>query len=178
MSIITGSLAAAMQAYHGPGHQVAVLIIDEQTNVPMPFLADQQQILVAAQNRGLQIWQVELNPHINQPNPPANRPTNPGLAVPGAHVLTKPHINAFASNAQPNLHAQLQAAGITMLVVMGYHVNQCVRATSVGGPDRPNGLHRPGATQLGYIVLSCDQILRGGQATWKLETGVRFYTAL
>lgn len=180
MSVINGSLSAAIQTYHGAGDQVAVLIIDEQGNIPAPVLQNQQQILALAQVLGLHIWLVELNPHVNRvhPPPPANRPTNAGLVVPGAHVLTKPHINAFASNALPNLHLQLQAAGITMLVVMGYHVNQCVKATSVGGPDRAGGLHRPGATQLGYIVMSCDQILRGGQANWQLETGVRFYTAL
>ena len=180
MSIITGSLCTAIQAYHNDGHQLAILVIDEQTNVPAHFLVAQQQVLNRAQALNIPVWLVELNPHINRvaPPPPANRPTNAGLAVHGAHILTKPHINAFASNTQPNLHQQLQAAGISMLVVMGYHVNQCVRATSVGGPDRPNGLNRPGATQLRYIVLTSERILRGGQANWKLEPGTRFYTTV
>lgn len=179
MSFIQGSLCTEINTYHQEGHQLAVLVIDEQGGIPQPYLADQKQVLNTAQQLGLPVWLVELNPHINRVvPPPPNRPTNAALVIPGAQVLTKPNINAFASDAHPNLHQQLRLAGTTMLVVMGYHVNQCVRATSVGGSGRRGRLNRPGATQLGYIVLSCNQILRGGQATWGLESGVRFYSAI
>lgn len=182
MSIITQGLRAAMQAYHQDGHHLGVLVIDEQTAGPYPTTPFQQQVLGTANLLGLPVWIVELNPGVNAPAPPPNLPTQPALAnlVPGAQVVTKPHINAFASNAQPNLHGVLQAANIDMLVVMGYNTNCCVRATSVGAADGPgpNARHRPGATQLGYTVLTADQVLRGGVATWKREQGVRFYTAV
>jgi len=176
MSLIPGRLSDAIRDYHNAGHQLAALIIDEQTDEVHGETAAQHQVLNIVQQYGIPVWHVEVNTQMYNDNPPPNDPTTRYLAVPGAHVLTKPLFNAFASDAHPNLHNQLQAANISMLIVMGYATNMCVKATSVGGPDDRHGhRHRPGATQLGYIVLTCDQILRGGQANWKRYTGTRFY---
>lgn len=164
-----------MTAYTQQNHNLAVFVIDEQGGGVYPQEPAQQLVLQRAQQLGLSVFLVELNPGINNPVPPPNRPTKPALHVHGAQVISKPHINAFASNAHPNLHNALQGLGVGMIVVMGYSSQQCVKATAIGGPDRPNGTWRPGATQLGYVVLTSQSILRGGPATWWDTPGVRFY---
>ena len=177
MSIIPESLRVAMARYAGEGTKMVVLVIDEQgAQIPEATLAAQIAVLNKAVQLKVPIWLVELNPSIINPAPGANRPTVGTLAQYRSKIITKPHLNAFASNAQPNLHAELQQAGATALVVMGYHVNCCVKATSVGGPDRPGGKVRPGATQLGYMVLTSAEICRPFEdAPWWREPGVRFY---
>ena len=177
MSIIPGSLRNAMATYSGSGTTMVVLVIDEQgAEPPQPTLTAQTTVLNQALLLKIPIWLVELNPGIINPNPKANRPTVAAFAQYQSKIITKPHLNAFASNAQPNLHAELQAIGATAIVVMGYHVNCCVQKTSVGGPDRPGGKVRPGATQLGYMVLTTADICRPYEnAPWWSEPGVRFY---
>ena len=67
-----------------------------------------------------------------------------------------------------------------MLVMMGYSSQQCVKLSAVGGYDAPHapGVLRPGATSLGYTVLTSQLVLRGGHAMWETEPGVRCYEAV
>ena len=50
-----------------------------------------------------------------------------------------------------------------------------MRHTAVGGPEKAKGPHKPGAVQLGYVVLTSHWVLRGGDPDWWNEPGVRFY---
>ena len=88
-----------------------------------------------------------------------------------------------------SLHDWFQERGVRRLIVLGQQVNYCVFSTVVNlnlnlstrtaGRDGPDSR---GATDLGYTVLTCDQILSGGevggfQATWKDEAAIEFYDA-
>ncbi|MEO0559746.1 MAG: isochorismatase family protein [Bacteroidota bacterium] len=174
------TLRQAITQYEQEGHQIAVVVIDEQGAAAQPQTPQQAQVLAHVAPLGLPVYFVELNPN---PGAGANLPTRAPLAAaaPGAVVITKPHINAFASNVNPNFHTTLQGQGIRMLVMMGYSSQQCVKVSAVGGYDGPPhnpGIMRAGATGLGYTVLTSQLVLRGGQATWTHERGVRFYTAV
>ncbi|MCK5818556.1 MAG: isochorismatase family protein [Psychromonas sp.] len=104
------------------------------------------------------------------------------------HSLIKSKYNAFN---QTTLHYELKKRFITHLVVMGVNSNVCVNATvgmewwplSLGSPDDvphddlddvPDDIPDDplwanvgnGATHLGYIVMTCDQILHGQPANW------------
>ena len=174
MSIVHGGLRQAMRDFTERGEKLAVLVIDEQSGVHQEFVEAQDATLIQAVALKLPVWLIELNPGLGKGQP--STPTVGHLKVAGARVCQKPHLNAFVKEAHPNLHEELKKVGVTMLVMMGYHVNCCVKATCVGGPDRPGGkVWRPGATQLGYTVLTSGWILRGGEATWWMEKGVRFY---
>ncbi len=177
MSIIRGSLRSAIASYAGSGTKMVVLVIDEQSGqIPENTLVAQISVLNKAAELDIPIWLVELNPSIIGGNPTPNRPTANALAEFRSKIITKPHLNAFASNAHPNLHTELQKVGAQAIIVMGYHVNCCVKMTSVGGPDRPGGKVRPGATQLGYMVLTSAEVCRPFEnAPWWSEPGVRFY---
>ena len=183
MSIINHqSLRDAITQYHGPGHGVAVCVIDEQGAGAQAQTPHQALVLAHVVPMGIPVYFVELNPH---PAAGPNLPTRPQLAAaaPAATVITKQHINAFAPNVLPNFQTMLQANPnpTTTLVVMGYSAQQCVRATAIGGADGPRahpGITRPGAVQLGYTVLTSQLVLRGGPATWTMERGVRFYAAV
>ena len=174
MSIINGGLRDAMREYAAGGERLAVLVIDEQSGVHQEFVEAQDAVLRAAVELKLPVWLIELNPGLKQGKP--SKPTVQHLKIGGARVCQKPHINAFAVNTHPNLREELKRDGVSMLVVMGYNVNCCVKVTSVGGKDDSAGkLWRPGATQLGYTVLTSGWILRGGEADWWDQPGVRFY---
>jgi hypothetical protein len=191
MSIINGGLRDAMREYQASGHKLAVLVIDEQSGHHKPYADAQEAVLRTAVELKLPVWLIELNPGMAAGK--KNLPTVAHLSVAGARVCTKPHFNAFVIKAHPDLRKELEKDGVTMLVIMGYHVNQCVRATAVGGSDNPPPkkpgtqeidrdpsktpkLWRPGATQLGFIVLTSGWIVRPDEANWWQEPGVRFYT--
>ncbi len=179
MSIVRGSLIEEMQRLAANGHNIGVVIVDEQIEEVGPvsdITRAQQAVILFARDMNHPMWVVELNP-----NPAANpnTPTNSRLTrhlPPGTPVVTKPFLNAFIGT---NLHALLQASNIDTFVLMGYATNCCVARTAVGGFTRPS--HRvaqAGASQLGYLVLTCQQVLRGGNAAWKMEPGVRFLSDL
>lgn len=178
-----------MKAYKGDGHKLAILIIDEQSDLaPYYKTTAQREILEAAKVLNMPIWRIELNPNYSPGSGTPNRPTIPALAYYTDNILTKPGPNAFAPNTSLNLHAALSREEITMLVVMGYSRNMCVRASATGDwKSRVASTFIPGATQFGYIVLTSNAILRGGSAAgesgatltgWELAPGVRFYTEL
>lgn len=181
MSLYMTSLRAEMGKYKQGGHGLCVLVIDEQSEKGLSniVVADQLAVLTQAMLLEIPIWRVELNPTIINRKRAPNRPTAEVLGVWEFPVITKPHLNAFDSRAEPNLHDMLQGDNIDTLVVMGYHVNCCIRATCVGGFDRPNGAGtaRPGATQLGYTVLASSKICRptDENAIWFNEPGVKFF---
>lgn len=186
MSTVDDRLRKAMREYHTGGDKLAVLVIDEQSGQDRGIIQNaQEDVLLTAVELKLPVWHIELNPGMHKGA--KNRPTDQHLGVAGARICTKPHVNAFVVNAHPNLHEELKKDKITMLVVMGYAANCCVKATAVGGSDSPAPkgpfdptktpkLFRAGATQLGYIVLTSDWVLRPEPANWKNEPGVRFYT--
>jgi hypothetical protein len=187
MSTVDDRLRKAMREYHADGDKLAVLVIDEQSGQEPGIIANaQEDVLLTAVELNLPVWHIELNPGMHTGK--TNKPTDRHLGVAGARICTKPHLNAFVVKAHPNLHEELKKDRITMLVVMGFAANCCVKATAVGGSDSPPPkgaafdpaktprLFRAGATQLGYIVLTSDLILRPEPANWKNEPGVRFYT--
>ena len=191
MSTVDDRLRKAMREYHTAGDKLAVLVIDEQSGQDRGGIIQnaQEDVLLTAVELKLPVWHIELNPGMAKGV--KNRPTDQHLGVANARICTKPHVNAFVVTAHPNLHEELKKDGITMLVVMGYAANCCVKATAVGGSDYPAPKRKPGApfdptttpktvragaTQLGYIVLTSDWILRPDEANWKNEPGVRFYT--
>jgi nicotinamidase-related amidase len=105
-------------------------------------------------------------------------------------LVTKITATAFGNwvllreNGQINwvrLHLWLETHDIRQLIVMGQEVNYCVRKSVV----KYEGLdlaEAQGATDYGFTVLSCDQIVwginSGNEADWKTVLGVEFYSAL
>ena len=178
MSLVPGSLLAGMQKLTGEGHAIGVVVVDEQSQLGGGGFAEttaQQRLLAFANNMNYPVWLVELNPNPANANLPTHTKLR-GLLPPGTPVVTKQSLNAFSGT---NLHALLQAANIDAFVLMGYNVNCCVKHTAVGGFTNPaNKMVKPGATQRGYMVLTCQAVLRGGVATWWQEPGVRFYASL
>lgn len=181
MSLYMSSLRTEMGKYKLNRHKLAVLVIDEQSEKGLSNIVvdDQRAVLSHAIELEIPILRVELNPTIINKKPAPNLPTAEALGAGEFPVISKPHLNAFDSRAEPNLHGILQKNNIDTLVVMGYHVNCCIRATCVGGFDGSNrsGTVRPGATQLGYIVLASSKICRptDEHATWFNEPSVKFF---
>lgn len=98
-------------------------------------------------------------------------------------MLNKAFLNAFDTTTHPYLPQTLSRHGLEphaggRLVFMGQKSNQCVRLTAVGGSDKPGNPHKDGATQFGYVVMSCQQVLRGGPATRRGAPGVVLYNHL
>jgi nicotinamidase-related amidase len=130
---------------------------------------NEQKVLAFAARLGIPVWLVELNPAANHPIPPATRESHIGLRVIGPHTrLTKAGINGFQNT---NLHNQLQQVAIRHVAVMGRQTNCCVKETSVGGAA-------PGATGLGYRVMTCMDVITEGQPTWLNRAGVEFYATI
>ncbi len=181
MSLIDGSLMGAMQDFMSDGSVVGVLLIDEQDarNRVHPETGFQRQVLVFAQRMGCPIWVVELNPSVARGPLRPNLPTRAGLRAvlpPNVPVVTKPHLNAFSGT---NLHGLMQTANVRGVVTMGYHSNCCVRSSSVGAyRGRGRNHFQSGMTQAGYMVMSSNLVLRGGQPTWWNERGVKIYSQM
>ena len=182
MARIAGSLMAGMMDLERRGERIAVALIDEQSAPRDPatdVVSQGQRMLIAfAVRMGYSLFVIELNPTITGPRPAPNRRTHVGvraLLPPNTPVVTKPHLNAFD---RTNLHALLQAQNITVFVVAGFETNCCVKRTAVGGPDGNEGPVKPGATQHGYTVASCSEILRGQAPVWADDAGVLFYSKI
>lgn len=157
-------------------YKVGVVLIDEQSTDGAKTYKEtenQKKVILHAKQKPYPIWVVELNP---KPGEKPNLPTHSALRdlLPeGTPVVTKTKMNAFESS---NLHELLQAANITAFVVMGYETNCCIRMTATGTTgSKSTAVTSPGGTALGYIVMSCQEVLRGGEASWAEEPGVRFF---
>ncbi len=179
-SLVVGGLIEEMQRQtHEVGNRLAVLIVDEAGGDVHPETPAQLQVLQAAQNLSLPIFAVEINQEV-QYDPLARRITTKPAFLRYAHrVLNKPHINIFDDNTQPNFSYLLQVYQVDVLVLMGYHANQCVKHAAIGGhvgPPQNPGAFINGAVQRGFYVMTSDRILRGGAANWKNSNGVWFYT--
>ncbi len=179
-SLVSGGLIDEMNRQtHEVGNRLAVLIVDESGTNVYSETPDQLRVLQAAQSLSLPIFAVEINQEV-QHDPLARRITiNPAFLRYAHRVLNKPHINIFDDRTQPNFSYLLQTYQVDVLVLMGYHANQCVKQTAIGGhvgpPNNP-GPFINGAVQRGYDVMTSDRILRGGSANWKNSNGVWFYT--
>ena len=181
MTIYAGSMLAEVQRLQGLGYTVGVVVVDEQGDGGYEETYDQQAVLMFASRNGCPVWLVELNPNAgNEPNL-KTRVRLRALLPPGTPVVTKTSLNAFVGT---NLDHQLTAHHVSAFVIMGFAVNCCVRQTAVGGPEKRVGPHVHGATDHGYVVMSCPQILRGGQANeggtaiWRHEPGVWFFNSV
>lgn len=176
MPKFAGSLIGGMENATNENYKVGVVLIDEQSSggsKVYPETSYQQKIIVHAKEKKYPIWVVELNPKRGEK---ANLPTHSALRdmLPeGTPVVTKTKLNAFEST---DLHDLLQAAKITAFAVMGYNTNCCVRMTVTGTTaSNSDVVTAKGGIALGYLVLSCQEVLRGGEATWFDEPGVRFF---
>ena len=101
------------------------------------------------------------------------------------NFIAKPETNAFIKT---DLHQQLEDHKISILVIMGFHTEACVKNT-IGNEyfQKANALKYgvAGALHLGYTVMTCDQVLHGGnaQASWRKNEAIhyenlKFYTDL
>lgn len=177
-------LLQAMQEQHEAGICLGVLIIDESGDPGNAETASQIRVLEKAHELGLPVFAIEINTELIH-DPRSHIIQTPTSLLKYAHkVINKPAFNAFDDGVQPNLEATLTLAGLrkndAKLVIMGYHVHQCVRLTAVGGWEKPGNtgkLHQ-GATGRGYKVLTCKAILRGGDVTWRATNGVEFFPRL
>jgi nicotinamidase-related amidase len=96
-------------------------------------------------------------------------------------IVTKHQPNAFQGTG---FHSYLQQhhPDVNRLLLMGWHTEACVASTA-GTWDFFADLD-PGATHLGYTVMSCDDVLHGGPATWADNSGqacrqrIEFYATL
>lgn len=195
MALIHGSLMDGIwKGFVKKGLTIGILVIDEQTplgnedpNDPAaslkvkPLIRNQQKLLAHAQYLGCPTWCIELNATIGKANEKETTPTNirlRGLLPADTPVITKRSYSAFEGT---DLKDQLKSKFVRAVVVLGFETNFCVKFSAVGGfPDHACKLpFQYGATQLGFPVLSCDQILNGiGPAKWWNEKSVFFYTGL
>lgn len=185
MSDKLDTLREAMAHYHGEGHKLAVLLINERGNVVRHQMETHLQVLETAEELALPLYYIELQPM--QQEGQAIQSTGRRITVPGAKVISKPHSNAFAKHVQPNLDRELKQQQITMLVMMGYASPFYVEQSAIGGYDddhlrgHPMGsglrIRRLGATQLGYTVLTSDAVVWGGVGRWQKASSVQCYEA-
>ena len=185
MARFPGSLMAGMQQLAAEGDTIGVVLIDEQSDDgggSHPETDAQRKLLLFASRMNYPVWIVELDrsrgTRPRQPTLKTLRALLPPEVVRQDRIITKTGWNAFAGT---DLQDLLQAKNVTAFAVAGYAADCCVRQTAVGGypgSKKTEAAFQRGATQLGYLVLSCTQILRGPPATWQNERNVRFYDFL
>jgi len=174
---INASMTAALQTKLTQGVQVALLVIDEEDNaaagevsttpgsaVPASNVtACQQRLLMYMQRMQVPIWSIRFLQYYPAAydGPDNTRVPLRALYNGTERLLRKPHPNAFR---ETTLHQDLQALNVTCIVIMGWHTEACVHAT-VGSRWWDPGMD-DGATHLGYTVMTCNQVLHGGAATW------------
>jgi hypothetical protein len=160
--------------------KVGLLIIDEQQRKdPLEAAASsalraQQRVIMGAVSLEIPVFFIELNPTGDPDKTKPSRSRLRGLLPPGTTRMMKKHLNAFNDTA---LQSTLYANRIGALVIMGHETNCCVKATAVGGvyDTNPENRSPDGATQRGFYVLSCQQVLRDTEASWADEAMVQFY---
>ena len=165
--------------------RIGVMIVDEISSQIYPETHAQYKILNFAQKNNLPVIAIEVNTKI-----PQDAMSFPGIKtreemLPFVHkIVYKAKFNGFDTQlSSPDLRHTLRSMNLlpeqSDLVIMGYSCNTCVRLTAVGGKVRPNGIFTEGATQLGYGVLTSEDIVRGDPANkiirWKNEPGVTFF---
>ncbi len=157
------------------GAKIGVVVVDEQSDQHYSETSDQRKCIDFAVKSNFPVWLVELNPGTG----PTVRTSIylRGMLPPATSVITKATLNAFHKTG---LRDRLNAKGIDTIILMGYASNQCVRITSVGGHLGQNntGEYTMGALQHGFLVMTCQQILRGGPASWATQEGVEFFSSL
>jgi hypothetical protein len=176
MPNFAGSMLQRVQDDIKSGGKIAVIVVDEQASGVYDETYKQRQVLAFATAHKLPIFLVELNPNPSQPTIPTTVHLRT-LVPPGTTRLSKTGFNAFHGT---ELKALLDKADVDTIVLMGFATNMCVRMTAVGGYTGRNntGEHTLGATQLGLSVMTCQDILRGGPASWSGEVGVELYSAV
>ena len=203
---VNGSLLGAFIAH---STTTAVVVIDEDSssdganehgNAASPALnatARQQRVIAVAQRFGCPVFLVQpsesdLNPvgirrATGRPDdyPENTRTSLKGLLPFNKVMVTKSTPNAFRGTG---FHDYLQQhhGNISRLLLMGWSANACVGRTA-GIFDAYNiegAMYDPGATHLGYTVMSCDDVLHGGPSNWVDDNGqacrasIEFYSAL
>lgn len=153
------------------GKKLGVMVIDQVGGADLPLLKRQCRVLnFARQQMGWPIWFVSMK----------NDPLHSMLhaAAPTATLYQKTRFNAFDVD---ELRLAVGAARVEAIVMMGHATNQCVRQSAVGGfPDR---LHKKpfteGATGHGHTVMTCTDVLSGGEAvSWCDNPKVLYYARL
>jgi hypothetical protein len=211
VAIYPGSLLEAIPKLKIEGCSIGFVVVDEQSSPESPkkvelSVLEQKRAEVveknyaevtAAQNKLIEfatqfnypVWFIETYTNIVSRELRPTREDLSKLAPKSACVVPKTDSNAFSSS---NLFDELMNAKIDTLVLLGYEVNCCVRLTAVGGDPGPmikgNPSGKPlqrGATAFGFLVLTCQQVLRGQDmkgeapvATWRGDHNVRFYANL
>jgi hypothetical protein len=173
MPIIKSSLTKAIGAMDGKG--LALMIIDEDNRKERPkeLQIAQETVRAACKQKGATLVDISflyLQQNLLRSN--AN----------SVIEFRKGEANAFAapSSGGDDLEDVLKTAQIKTIVVMGYEVTACVKAT-VGGCKW--GLDT-GAVQKGFRVMTCPQILHGPEVTdekrdgsWRYDSELlEFYT--
>ncbi len=211
MAIYPGSLLEAIPKLKIEGCSIGFVVVDEQSSPESPkkvelSVLEQKRAEVveknyaevtAAQNKLIEfatqfnypVWFVETNTNVISKDLRPTRVDLRELAPKNICVVPKTDTNAFSSS---NLFDELMNAKIDTIVLLGYEVNCCVRMTAVGGDPGPCPKGKPsgkplqrGATTIGFLVLTCQQVLRGANqkgeapmAVWMNESNVRFYANL
>lgn len=175
-----GGLLSEIARCHAAGDQVGIVLIDEgELDREHAETRAQRRVLALAAELGLPVLAVEIDTELADGGETPGNDTRGEFLAKAHAVVKKPHLNAFDDNARPPMQATLGALGLNpgacKLVIMGYATDQCVRLTAVGGENKPGErpLHR-GATQRGYEVLTCQAVLRGGDASWSGALRVHF----
>jgi len=147
----------------------------------------QLEVISACENKGAAMINIRFAYLMaNEASEPGLTPAN-NLAI----EFRKGEANAFQmSTGGDSLQQKLKAAGIDTLVVMGYHVNACVRATIGVDKFLQSAIDSDkaywGAIQYGYRVMTCKQVLHGAEvsdverdARWNYDPKLlEFYTQL
>ena len=182
-----GSLIKAMQAAISFGDKLGVLVIDEvETGCHTPELMNQVHVLEFAKRQNVPVIAVEINQGVfNDPHTLAIN-TKRKLMPFVDRFVNKVSFNAFEPNGtHPDLIATLRTINLfpyqSKLVIMGYSAGQCVRLSIFGGASRPTAtaLSKPGAIDLGYIIMTSPDVLRGdgntALASWKTKHNLLYF---
>jgi nicotinamidase-related amidase len=117
----------------------ALLIVDTQVGVMKdahesgPVLARIDALVQRAREHGTPVWWVQHRSEGLVPDTPAWQFAPPQQPAAGESVVHKRFNSSFA---ETQLHTQLQAQGITRLVLAGAMSNWCIRATAFGAIER------------------------------------------
>ena len=177
MPRLNSSMLAAIQSLiEGNVARIGCLIIDENPSavgggeetggklpvhnvLPGTVTARQQQVIAYLLRFGCPLWNITYGS-------PITRTQLKALFNGNQIEIPKQHPNAFK---EPELERTLVLNNITHLVVMGWHIDACVRAT-IGSFMLPPQQDNWGAVQLGFVVHTCTQILHGGEPTfWSFD---------
>lgn len=179
---INGSFYKALQGRLAKQKKIALLVIDEEdlavevpfeygfdyeiSNTPGHLLAhsnttaNQQRVLMYMQSTNCSVCSVSHRhgPVLNE-SYDVTRKALKGLYKGNVYHIRKPRYNAFE---QTNLSQILHNLRISYVVVMGWRANFCIPWT-IGVAK---GQTRMGAIQLGFTVMTCNEILHEEPARW------------